>query len=64
MSVKVLNLSQLPECLVCEVSIHNKKGYLVTLYRSPSQSHDCFQNFLKEFEKFFSSVTKKNFNSW
>ena len=58
MSVKVLNLSQLPECLVCVVSIHNKKGYFVTLYRSPSQSHDCFQNFLKEFEKLLSSVTK------
>ena len=33
-------------------------GYFVTLYRSPSQSHDCFQNFLKEFEKLLSSVTK------
>ena len=36
MYVKVLNLSQLPEYLVCEVSIHNKKGYFVTLYQSPS----------------------------
>ena len=59
MSVKVLNLSHLPECLVCEVSIHNEKGYFVTLYQSPSQSHDCFQNFLKEFEKLLSSATKK-----
>ena len=59
MSVKVLNLSLLPECLVCEVSIQNKRGFLVTMYRSPSQSHDCFQNFLNEFEKLLSSIAEK-----
>ena len=29
-SVKVLNISQLSKCLVCELSIQNKKGYFVT----------------------------------
>ena len=60
MSVKVLNLFQLPECLVCEVSIQNKRGFLATMYHSPSQSHDCFQNFLNEFEKLLSSIAEKN----
>ena len=52
-------MSQLPECLVCEVSAQNKRDLFVTLYRSPSQSHNCFQTFLKEFEKLLSSITKK-----
>ena len=30
-----------------------------TLYRSPNKSHDCFQTFLKEFEKLLSNITKK-----
>ena len=59
MSVKVLNFSQLSECLVCEISIQNKKGYFVTLYRSPSQSYDDFEIFLKEFEKLLTNITKK-----
>ena len=58
MSVKVLNFSQLSECLVCEISIQNKKGYFVTLYRSPSQSYDDFEIFLKEFEKLLTNITK------
>ena len=58
-SAQALNVSQLPECLVCEVSIQNKRALFVTLYRSPSRSHDCFQTFLKEFGKLLSSITKK-----
>ena len=50
-SVKVMKLSQLPECLVCEVLIQNKRGFLVALYHSPSQSQNCFQMLLHEFEK-------------
>ena len=67
MSVKVLNFSQLSECLVCEISIQNKKGYFVTLYRSPSQSYDDFEIFLKEFEKLLTNITKKKrlcHNKW
>ena len=59
-SVKVLKFSQLPECLVCEVSIQNKRGFLVALHRSSSQSQDCFQMFLKEYGKLLASITKKD----
>ena len=58
-SVQVLKESQLPEYLVREVSIQNKRCLFVTLYHSPSKSHDCFQTFRKEFEKLLSSITKK-----
>ena len=49
-SVKVylLNLSQLPECLVCEVSIQNIREFLVALYCSPSQSQHYLQVSLKK----------------
>ena len=45
--------------MVCELSIENKKGYFVTLYRSASQSHDDFETFLKEFDKLLINITKK-----
>ena len=28
----------IPECLACEIAIGKKKGYVITLYRSPSQN--------------------------
>ena len=58
-SVKVLNLSQLPERLACKISIQNKREFLVALCLLPSQSQDCFQMFLNEFEKLLASTTKK-----
>ena len=63
MSVKFLNFSQLSEFLVCEISIQNKKGYFVTLYRSPSHSYDDFEIFLKEFEKRDFVIINGDFNA-
>ena len=39
----------LRECLLCEVTVNNKKGYIAVLYRSPSQTNtvfndNCFKN--------------------
>ena len=48
--IKVLNVINLPECLLCEISYENQKCFVVSLYRSPSQSTNEFQNFLKELE--------------
>ena len=41
-SLHVWEVSKLPGCLVFEVSIQNKKGLFVNLYRFSSQSYDCF----------------------
>ena len=41
----------LNECLVLEINIQNKKGYAISLYRSPSQSKDEFCQFLLNFEQ-------------
>ena len=38
------------ECILCEISVRNKTGYIVT-YCSPSQTASEFANFLENFEK-------------
>ena len=45
--VEVKNLN---ECLIFEVSIKNKRGCVVSLYRSPSQTQDEFDIFLINLE--------------
>ena len=46
--VEVKNLN---ECFICEVSIKNKRGYVVSLYRTPSQTQDEFDIFFINFER-------------
>ena len=43
-------MTSLPECLTCEVTIQNKKGYVAAMYRSPNQSNMEFESFLSGFE--------------
>ena len=49
LGVHVVNLSNLTECIICEVSIQNNKGYDGDVY--PSQDATEFQKFqiLKQF---------------
>ena len=42
--VRNFSNSYLSECLTLEGTISNKKGYVVTLYRSPSQTSDEFDS--------------------
>ena len=42
------------ECIIFEVSLKNKKGYTVSLYKSPSQSHHVFGDFLFNFDQLLS----------
>ena len=43
--LRILNISNLDECINFEVSIANKICCFIHLYRSPSQKHDEFQEF-------------------
>ena len=52
----------LPECVACKVVIGNKKGYVITLYRSPSQNQSEFEHFLSELEHFLLSLENLLFN--
>ena len=48
------------ECIVCEVSIQNSKGYIGVIYKSPSQNVIEFENFLSNFEKLLNYTTSSN----
>ena len=57
--VCLVDITSLPECLVCEVTIQNKKGYVAVMYRSPSQSRILnieFESFISGFEDMLSSI--------
>ena len=56
LAVHLVDITSLPECLVCEVTIQNKKGYVDVMYWSPSQSSIEFESFLSGFEDMLSSV--------
>ena len=57
LAVHLVDITSLPECLVCEVTIQNKKeGYVAVMYRSPSQNSIEFESFLSGFEDMLSSV--------
>ena len=48
--------SYLSEFLTLEVTISNRKGYVITLYRSPSQTSDEFQSFISNLEKLLINI--------
>ena len=48
----LLDALLMQECLILEISINNKKGYVASLYRSPSQTPDECDSFINDFEEF------------
>ena len=58
LSIRFLDVpSNLNECLLCELSYKNKKCFIATLYRSPSQSREEFEKFLDNFEVLIKSIS-------
>ena len=55
-----VELNNLSEYIVFEVRMQNKKGYITLLYRSPSQTHDEFDNFLVSFEQVLCDIVARN----
>ena len=49
--------SYLSDCLTLEVTISNKKGYVVSLYKSPSQTSDEFDSFISNLQKLLINIT-------
>ena len=45
LAVLPVEVKNLNECLILAVSIENKRGYVVSLYRSPSQTQEEFEIF-------------------
>ena len=56
LAVRIVNITSLTECLVCEVTIQNKKGYVAAVYRFPSQSTSEFEYFLSDLEDLLSNT--------
>ena len=56
LAVRLVDITSLPGCLVCEVIIENKNWYFPVMYRSPSQSSIEFESFLSGFEDTLSSI--------
>ena len=56
LAVRLVDITSLPECLVCQVTIQNTKGYVTVMYRSPSQSSIEFESFLSGLDDVLSSV--------
>ena len=54
LAVRPVDPLNLNECFVLEINILNKKGYVISLYRSPSQSKDDLDQFLLNFEQLIS----------
>ena len=59
-SVRQMSNIHLPECLACEIVIGKKKGYVVTLYRSPSQNQSEFEHFLLSLENLLCNIRSKD----
>ena len=49
--VRCLSNAYLQECVILKISIDNEKGYVVSLYWSPSQTPDQFDYFINNSEK-------------
>ena len=49
--VRCLSNTYLQEYFILEISINNEKGYVVSLYRPPSETPDEFDSFINDFEK-------------
>ena len=46
LGVRIIDIPNLTESILCQVTINNKTGYVLVVHRSPSQSPDDFENFL------------------
>ena len=60
---KMVNISHLQECLLCEVMLDNIRWCIAFIYRSPSQDSLEFQHFLSGFEQLLINIEgfKPNF---
>ena len=50
LSLRMINVSFLSQCVLCEVTLQRQKGYVIVIYRSPSQTAVEFDEFLSNLE--------------
>ena len=59
-SVMQMSNINLPECLAFEFVIGKRKGYVITLYRSPSQNQSESEQFLLSLENLLCNIRSKD----
>ena len=59
-SVRQMINVNLPECLAYEIVNGKKKGYVITLYRSPSQNQSEFEYFLLSLKNLLCNIRSKD----
>ena len=52
----MIDNSFIAQCIICEITLQNQKGYVVVTYRSPSQSSTEFDEFLSNFDKLLNHI--------
>ena len=57
---KTLNINYFQEYICFDIKIGSKRCVIVSLYRSPSQSADEFENFLNKLNLNMESIVQKN----
>ena len=57
--LKLLDTKYLQECINFELIIGDNLCRFIILYRSPSQTRDDFENFMKHFELSLDEINKK-----
>ena len=60
LSLKVMGVSYLQECINFEVKIGDKTCNFVSLFRSPNQTKDGFENFIKNAELNLEQIANKS----
>ena len=60
LGVREVKLSNLSQCVICEVSLQNCKGYIGVVYRYPCQDSIEFENFLSDFDELPSKTASTN----
>ena len=56
---ELLNIKYLPECINLELIFGDDLYSFIILYRSPNQTHDDFETFMKNFELNLDEINKK-----
>ena len=57
--LKLLDIKYLQECINLELIIGDNLCSFIILYRSPSQTHDDLETFMKNFELNLDEINKK-----
>ena len=56
LTIQLVDAPYIEQCILCEINIQNKTGYVAVIYISPSQSSNEFVEFLVNFEKLLNQV--------